>query len=121
MADNPKATLGAVSTGWLSLNEIFPAAVSSKTGLEAASKARWRTTAKRILARTSAFGVTGTLPWKPAEKLFQKRSQAITLKAAGGGRARLAQLFGSLQTIPSVICQVNHSCVNPTTTGQVKH
>lgn len=32
------------------------------------------------------------------------------LKDAGGRSARLAQLFGSLQTIPSLICQVNHSC-----------
>lgn len=36
MADNPQATLGAVTAGRLSLNEIFPSAVSSKTGLETA-------------------------------------------------------------------------------------
>lgn len=36
MADNLKTTLGAVTAGRLSLNEIFSTAVGSKTGLETA-------------------------------------------------------------------------------------
>lgn len=118
MADNPKATLGAVTAGRLSLNEIFPTAAGSKTGLVKA----WAGTPEG--QGQENLGPQFTIPcqWDFAleadRKAIAKMEPSNCPQDEGAGSASLAQLFGSFQNIPILICQVNHSCVNPTENGK---
>lgn len=122
MADNPKATLGAITAGWLSLNEIFPPAVGSKTRLETASKGTLEDHGQENLGPDFSIRHQWDLALEAQQRIYTKSGAKPlsdeALKDAGRRSARLAQLFGSLQTIPSSICQVNHSCLNPTKIGK---
>lgn len=117
MADNSKATLGAMTAGWLSLNEIFPTAVRSKIGLETASMGTPEDHSQENLGPDFSIQHHWDLALETRQRIHTKSGAKPlsdeALKDAGGRSARLAQLFGSLQTIPSLICQVNHSCLNP--------
>lgn len=124
MAPNLKATLGAIPAGRLSVNAIFPTTPCSRTGLETASPGTQRTSAKKILALTSASNILGTCAWNADRDLYREWSQGIVWwgpQGCGERSARLAQLFGSLQSILSVICQVDCSCPTPPPTLGRKH